>query len=869
MKPESWKQVKQALEEALSLPVPRREAFLNRLRSKDAAIHGEVVSLLNVQVEDRFLDRFFVGLETGPDPAPKNSRIGPYRILDKLGDGGMGSVYLAARDDGVYRQRVAVKILKKDMDTAQFAARFERERQILASLNHPNIAKLLDGGATADGLPYLIMEYIEGEPLRAYCDRRELSAAQRLDLFKKICHAVHYAHQNLVVHRDLKPANILVDAEGEPKLLDFGIAKMLAQDAVGPQTVTAASFSMMTPEYASPEQIQCEPITTASDVYSLGVALYELLAGRRPYRLDTRSFEEIRKAICEKEPIRLRDGASVDADYGRLLREAPADMESVVAMALRKEPNRRYASALQLAEDIDRCQMGFPVVARRGTWRYLAGKFLRRHLAAALFAAAFLAVILWFSMTLALKQRQTERQRDKAESLSQVLLDIFRGNDPQRPNPNQKDLSARELLDSAYLILEGQSLDMAPDVRADLLEAMGRAYLHIEQFNPAETMLSQSLALREGLGPDAAAKRIETLIALTKLASAKGEPARAQGFLDRAEAVRKKFLGDDDLLHARMLVSQGLVHHDLDQLREALEYYERGYAILSRLSGVEPAEELSLIGQIYFQLGEYEAAERAYRTALDMAESALGDHPLTANLYDDLGLLCRRKQRYALAKEHFEQALSIRGRLYDRESLAIAASYDNLGLAHLDLEDDDAAGGYLQQAAAIKERLLHRDHPKLSASYNRLGMLRFRQGRFEEALAQHLRALDIRRGLPGENNMRVGYSLNNLANVYAEMGRQEECEAFNLEAMAIFKSYGETHPNVYHSRHNLTALYRETARYDLADALCAQTRNDVANGVAYYLAIDLLCSVCAPMYREMGWDREAALIDLALSGAND
>jgi serine/threonine protein kinase/tetratricopeptide (TPR) repeat protein len=396
--PERWKQIKAAFQTAADLNSGERTAFLDQVCAGDPELRKQVESLLHARdeagdfIEAPALDPFAGG------------RVGAYRLIRKLGQGGMGTVYLAARADGQFEHRVAVKIVKRGMDTDFILDRFRNERQILASLDHPNIGRLLDGGATEDGLPYFVMELIEGEPIDDYCDGLRLSTPARLKLFCIVCGAVHYAHRNRVVHRDIKPGNILISAEGTPKLLDFGIAKIL--DSSDSSDATATSLRVMTPAYSSPEQIRGETITPASDIYSLGVLLYELLTGQRPYQLKGRAPHEVAQVICEEPPSRpsiavsrttqitTGDGTTVtitpesvsrtrDCEPASLRRTLAGDLDSIVLQALRKEPEERYASAEDLSEDVRRYLEGLPVRARKDSAVYRFGKFVRRRVGAA------------------------------------------------------------------------------------------------------------------------------------------------------------------------------------------------------------------------------------------------------------------------------------------------------------------------------------------------------------------------------------------------------------------------------------------------------------------------------------------------------
>jgi serine/threonine protein kinase len=392
MTPERWQQVKLALDQAIALDAASRRPYLERIGSADPELCSEVETLLNhhLQAASGFLmqpvaDGGSTSAQANPIRSRIGSRVGVYQLAEEIGQGGMGSVYRAARADGQYEKQVALKLVRSGYDTASVLERFRHERQILASLDHPNIARLLDGGTTDDGIPYLVMELIEGIPVDEYCNQNALSINQRLEIFRKVCGAVQFAHQRLVIHRDIKPGNILVTGTGTPKLLDFGIAKIFDPTSSSETTV----LHPLTPEYASPEQIRGEPITTATDVYSLGVVLYRLLTGRSPYRVDTHSPAEFARAITETEPLRpstvvaRSDGVSSsfgerEGSPGRLRRRLLGDLEVILLMALRKEPHRRYSSVEQLAEDIRRYLEGLPVVARKGSWTYRAVKFAGR-----------------------------------------------------------------------------------------------------------------------------------------------------------------------------------------------------------------------------------------------------------------------------------------------------------------------------------------------------------------------------------------------------------------------------------------------------------------------------------------------------------
>jgi len=499
VKPERWRQVREILDKAIALPAREQTAYLQVVCSEDASLRSEVESLLrsheaagSVFLKHPAVDFISAVAESTGRRTRVGLRIGVYQITEEIGYGGMGEVYRAVRADGQYDKQVAIKLVRVGLDTPMLVGRFRHERQILAAMEHPNIARLHDGGATEDGVLYLVMELIAGQRIDTYCDAHNLSITQRLQLFCQVCSAVQYAHQRLVIHRDLKPSNVLVTAEGIPKLLDFGIAKLLDPAADAETTVERP----MTPEYASPEQIRGDPITTVSDVYSLGVVLYQLLTGRSPYLVETRSFHELARAVCEMDPgkpstvvlkpqpIRIGEllqsatpeqiSSSREGSPAKLRRRLAGDLDNIVLMALRKEPQRRYASVEQLTEDIRRHLQGLPVTAVKGSLRYRARKFARRN-RFVLAASAVVALTLVAGVAATIRQARIARrqaeiataERARAEKRFNDVRElanslIFEIHDSIQTLPGATP-SRKLLLDKAVEYLDKLSKDSADD----------------------------------------------------------------------------------------------------------------------------------------------------------------------------------------------------------------------------------------------------------------------------------------------------------------------------------------------------------------------------------------------------------------------
>jgi eukaryotic-like serine/threonine-protein kinase len=621
MNPERWNQVKLRLDEAISLDPAERGSFLDRACDGDTELRREVESLLSSheQAGTGFLKTPAVDMRTSSPPPPTRVglRIGAYDIVEEIGHGGMGEVYRASRADGQYEKEVAIKVVRGGHDTLSILERFRHERQILASLDHPNIARLLDGGTTDDGIPYLVMELIEGTPIDQYCDAQNLTVAGRLRLFLQVCSAVQYAHQRLVIHRDIKPGNILVTREGVPKLLDFGIAKILDPEASSSATVAAP----MTPEYASPEQIQGEPITTATDVYSLGVVLYQLLTGRSPYPKDIHLPHEFARAISELEPERPsaivvrsaqepespareadrgpREGS--DAKLRRLLR---GDLDTITLRALRKEAQRRYASVEQFAEDIRRHLEGLPITALRDSWKYRARKFAVRHkLGVTATALVLTAVLGGVAATVreariaAANERRAEQRFNDVRKLANSLM--FEIHDAIRDLPGST--SARKLLVSrAVEYLDSLSAQSKDDV--SLQKELAAAYDRVGDVlgypygaNLGDTAgalesYHKAVAIRESIAraaPDDMAVRREaagTYFSIAQVLESNGNFSEALAALNKAQVIAQPIAAGstDPVLtdhYAGGYYLSAAIEVKIGDLAGALENYKRASAI--------------------------------------------------------------------------------------------------------------------------------------------------------------------------------------------------------------------------------------------------------------------------------------------------
>jgi tetratricopeptide (TPR) repeat protein len=824
------RQLRDLFDAACELDGSAREKLLDRACAGQPALRAAVEKLLRADQEPGFdplwrsSAAFVEARHMAVEASLPFERLGDYRILSRIGMGGMGAVYLAERDyDGVRRQ-VAIKIIPRALLDDEMLWRFHQERQILARLEHPNIAGMLDAGRTPDGMPYLVMDFVDGVPLDQYAASHQLELNGRLALIQAICGAVSYAHRNLVVHRDLKPQNILVTAEGVPKLLDFGIAKMMSAadlDAEGPATKTLLA---MTPDYASPEQVRGMPISASSDIYSLGVILYELLAGRKPYSLASQSLEEIVRAVCEEDPT----------PPVSLNRALAGDLDAIIRKAMRKDAEQRYASVEEFSRDIARYMAGEPVSASGLSITYLARKYVARHKsqAAAIAVAAFLLVAGVAGVAVEAHIANRERDRASQEAATAEAVNDFLQNDllaqagatsqagsGARPDP---DLKVRTALDRAAAGI-AQEFAKQPLVEASIRQTIGAAYMDLGIYPQAQPHLERSFDLRRRLlGPDHA-DTVSAMRDLARLYEDQGKYAQAEPLASRVLEIRRRSLGPEHPLTLTALNNLGLLYRFEGKFPQAETLLSQLVEIQRRTARQDDPATLwamNTLGFVYQAEGKYPQADQILGKALEIRLRVSGpEHPATLIVTDNVAIVSYRLRRYAKAESLWEQNLAVRRRVLGEDHPDTLQTMNNLGVLYRTEGKWTQAETLLTTVLETKRRVLGEEHPETLISMLNLAGLYGDQRQYSKAEPRMTEAVNRESRALGPENPNTLAGKSSLARLYADEGKDPAAEALFTSILPVqVRVLGEMHPFTLDSRRRLGRLQLREHKYPGADA---------------------------------------------------
>ena len=798
--PSAWERLEEALQRAIDCPPQTVGAVLAEVSAQDAALGRELEQLLEASRRLSFLDT--PALSAGSSALGPAREVAGFKIEHEIGRGGMGAVYYATRATR-RPYEAAVKFLVPPGGGRSWDSRFRREREILSRLEHPNIARLLDGGQTP--VPFLVIEYVDGSRINRYCDRHELSIERRLQLFLEICDAVHYAHQNLVIHCDIKPANILVDTAGVPRLLDFGIAKLL--DGAGGPSIDATRTSPrpLTPDYASPEQIEGSTPTTASDVYSLGVVLYEILCADVPYHLGGRSPQEIRallesddpalpSAVVEsmsagngsREPVRC--GLSSTA----LVRRLQGDLDLIAKMALRFDPRYRYASAAELARDVKRHLEGLPIQARPKSLRYTAQKLVRRHkLASAVFVLiltsvlAFGSAMAWQNARITRAQNRAERAFGASKAVAEFLVGLFE--EAEEIEMSNHAMTAGELVDRGAERL-GDTLRDQPMTRAAVENALGRLYVNLGRYEEARRHLESALSIRRSLG--------ETTLVATTLEHV-GRLHRIEGRFDEARRALSESLAlseaepDQPGVLASTLFELARVEGELGSHEAAERLFERSLALRRSAFGersLEVADSLHGLSQHYRELSRYDRAERLLRSVMEIQSDRLGpNHILIGSTANTLGRIYRSQGKYDKAEAALKRAVSIYESLRGPDHILVTAPKTNLAIVYGSIGEYDRASELFEQILAIRRATFGEPNVSVASSLFNLATVTDLQGDRGRAIEIYREAADAYEAVLGPENGGLGATLYNLSTLYLVNGELDLAEDHVRRSLEIIR----------------------------------------------------------------------------------
>ncbi len=832
-----WTRVQDLFHDAAALPPPERAAFLARACGPDITLHADLVAMLAADAAGTTpLDRDVADLakevlDVSASPPTAIRTIGPYRLTSLLGEGGMGVVYLAERED--LASRVAIKLLRDAWVSPARRERFTSEQRTLAQLDHPCIARIHDADTLPDGTPWFAMEYVDGVPITEYCREHVLSVDERLRLFLQVCDAVLHAHQHLVVHRDLKPSNVLVSRDGRVKLLDFGIARHLDPLDDANSTTTVERF--LSPAYAAPEQLRGEPTGMHTDVYALGVLLYELLAGRRPFDVAGLTPAEVSSRIIDGDADRPSVVSRQVAPPGVMARRAQwADLDVLCATAMRKEAPRRYPTVDALARDVDAYLRGKPLSARAESWGYRGGKFIRRHrrgLAVAAGAVVALAMLAGLHIArIETAHRAALVEAARTQRIQRFMLSLFSAGETQ--DAPAADLRVVTLLERG--VNDARRLDAEPAVQAELHQTLGTIYQQLGSLDQANTLLETALAQRRALHEASHPEVIESLVALGNLRVEQASLDEAERLLREAYRHARAVVSPEHPLRAETALALGRAVRERGAYDEAVPLLDEAVHLYGRDTTPDDdlAAALTALANTHFYAGRLDLADTLYQRIVTMSRSLHGPrHPSVAHDLLNLSATASARGRYTEAETYTRQAVDIFDAWYGRDHPETGSALVILGQALRFQEKFAEAETALREALATQERVYGASHPRVAFALNELGGVAQRQGAYAEAEMALQRALAIYSAAYDGRHSRVGVVMSNLG--WLCVARRDFARAETLLRSAL-TLYGEllpeTHVNIAIARIRLGVALVEQQRFDEAEPLLVRAYEVLRQG---------------------------------------
>jgi serine/threonine protein kinase len=829
-----WDRIQSVFHGAADLPKPQQRAFLESACADDLSLIADVQALLDEDAKDSsLLDRNVADVASEVLDAPASQRFpfkefGPYRIVRLLGEGGMGVVFLAERRD--LHSEVAIKVLRDAWVSPARRERFSSEQQTLAQLNHPSIARLYDADTLPDGTPLFVMEYVEGRSLVEYCQKLNCPIDQRLKLFRSVCEAVEYAHGQAVIHRDLKPSNILVRSDGTIRLLDFGIAKQL-EDVNVAADATRTSFRFLTPAYASPEQIRGDRVGIQSDVYSLGVILYELLCGRLPFDFSNQTPAEAQAAILENDPVKPslvvqraafeRSASSLGAT-GSITKAAWTDLDVLCLTAMHRDPQRRYRSVEALIRDVDHYLRGEPLEARPDSVLYRLHKFVGRNrqtvAASTIVGALIVGLIVFYTLRLAKARNVALAEAARTQRVEQFMQDLFQG-DAESTGPAD-DLRVVTVLERGEK--QARALDEDPKIQADLYQTLGTMYDQLGKYERADSLLKTSLAQRQKTDGADSAKVAESLVALANLRSDQAQLEEAETFARQGLQMSRRHLPPDHPIVARATLTLGRILDNRGKYDEAIPTLEEALRLESGPKGV-PADlsaTLSELANTHYYLGHYDISNDLNERALRMDEQIYGDrNPNVAQDLTNLAEIQYQWSHYADAERLQRTAVGIMQAWYGKDHPETADDITILGKYLIAEGRAEEAIPVLRESLAALENHYGKVHPRVALAVGELGLGLQHQGNLDEAEADFRRQANIYRSVYGDKNQQLGAAVANLAGLYADRKDYAKSEQLYGDALTLYAdSLPAGHLNIAIAHVRLGGVLFRDKRYSDAEA---------------------------------------------------
>ena len=879
-----WAQAKQIFDALLDAEPAEPEAWIDEHCGDDAALRDEVWSLWqafeagpmsgDAHGADWLDSAIAVPRSSDPAPGPAidpGTHVGAYRLTGRLGVGGMSVVYRGERDGDDYDRTVAVKLLRQPLHADDAEQRFRAERQVLANLDHPNIARLLNGGVTEGGHPYLVMEYVDGAPITQYAEARELDLSARLDLLLQAADAVQAAHSSLVVHRDLKPSNVLVtddDTGPEVKLLDFGIAKLLDNSLPVTRPQTRTGHHLMTPSYATPEQVTGADITAATDVYQLGVLMYEVLTGERPLDVQEEGFAELERLVVEAGPARLSEATT---NTGIPASQLEGDLDTIIMKALRKEPGRRYRSVEALAADLRRYRRQEPIQARTATLGYRARKFVRRHQWGVGTTAGVLILMTVALFAVVRERNRAQTEQRKAEQVQAFLVDLFEAADP---NESQGDtLTAQALLRQGRERL-GQ-LDDEPAVRAEMMHVLGQTYRRLARYGEADTLLRQALALRRAQFGDEHPATLTSLSALALLRRDRGDYPAADTLLRTVVRIRRALRGDTHPSVIKALMYRGFVQRRRGSLGEAEASLEQALAA-KRSQGTAPdmmtAELLFNRAALLRQQGRYEEALPLQQRSLHLARARTdGPHPGVAANLGNLALLHQERGDVAAADSLYRAGIRYATRLYGPEHPQVALWTGNLGSVHLEQFQYATADSLFRRALFVDRAVYEAPHPRIALHLDNLADTHSEAGQYAVADSVYRTALGMMEQVHTPPHARIANVLRDYGQLQMRTGRLDSAAAMLGRSVAMYRELGLEPSSVEPvAVLRLATVRAQQGKIAIADSLARHVLRRVRTTDSSSVRGGQALQLHGTIAREQGnWDRADSLYRAAQNAYRD